>query len=142
MASDNRGPVGDAAKTGGATVGPEPADPRTIPLIREQLELLQTRTFSWQGEGWPGQPLEWRVEEREASPGDAAQRAWTSTLHLALPHLGELDAGIQLVGKTLQITINGKSLATVQALRASSQALREQVEASGLLLTSLEVQHE
>lgn len=132
----------EQASGGSSLSAKEPADPRTIPLIREQLELLQNRTVTWQGEGWPGQPLQWSVTEREADPGDTQQRAWHSSLDLQLPRLGDVRARLQLVGKTVQIVISGESMTTVLDLKASSNVLRDKLEAQGLVLAALEISHE
>jgi flagellar hook-length control protein FliK len=132
----------EPAKSGGTLAASEPADPRTIPLIREQLELLQNRTFTWQGEGWPGQPLKWQVEERDANPDEAGPRTWQSTLHLNLPRLGEVHAALRLAGKSLTIAITGSSASTAQELQTAVGKLREQLEAHNISLNAIEVQHD
>jgi len=136
------GAAPEPGKTGTPLSASEPADPRTIPLIREQLELLQNRTFTWQGEGWPGQPLKWQVEERDANPGEAGPRSWQSSLHLALPRIGEVHATLRLAGKSLNIAITGSSTAAVQELQTAAGKLREQLEAHGLSLNAFEVQND
>lgn len=86
--------------------------------------------------------MEWQVAEREAEGGEPMARAWTSTLHLDLPRLGSVHAGIQLIGKTVQVTVTGATPASVQELRAAANFLRDRLEASGLQPTSLEFGNE
>lgn len=35
----------------------------TIPLIRQQLDLLATGQFRWSGQAWSGARLDWTIEE-------------------------------------------------------------------------------
>jgi hypothetical protein len=37
--------------------------PATVPLVRQQLDLLATGQFRWTGEAWPGARLDWTIEQ-------------------------------------------------------------------------------
>ena len=65
-----RAPAGEPA---GNT---QPFDPQTLTQIRSQLDVIEQRQILWQGQAWPGQALEWRIEEppheRDGARGDPA----------------------------------------------------------------------
>jgi len=119
----------------------EPADGRTHHLIREQLALLQTGRFSWQGEAWPGQELAWGVGEREAEGGAAGGREWETSLALELPRLGPVRATLRLRGGNLQLDLQASQASTAAALENGSAELRGALEGTGLRLTELTVHH-
>jgi hypothetical protein len=68
--------------------------PATIPLVRQQLDVLATQQFRWTGEVWPGAKLDWTIEpEREqrarsGEAGDDPEQTWRTRVTLALPTLG------------------------------------------------------
>ena len=41
----------------------QPLDPQVLGQIRSQLDVIEQRQIVWQGQAWPGQALEWRIEE-------------------------------------------------------------------------------
>ena len=116
-------------------------------LLRLQLDALEQRRLSWQGELWPGQPLEWRIEERqdrepEAGSGEeGARRAWQSVLRLDLPALGRLEATLQLAGDRLQVAIRAADAESAAALREQRDALAAALEAAGIAPDLLTVRH-
>ena len=62
----------------------------------------------WRGELWPGQPLQWEIaaEERPGGqPGEEAAPEWRTTLRLALPHLGAVDAELRLSGEKVGLAM-------------------------------------
>ncbi|MGE8639143.1 MAG: flagellar hook-length control protein FliK, partial [Achromobacter sp.] len=58
-------------------------------LVRQQLDVLANQSLTWQGEAWPGTPMEWEVE-RDPYGGDpdSATPTWATRLKLDLPRLG------------------------------------------------------
>lgn len=119
----------------------ELADPRSIPLIREQLEFLQNRTFVWQGEGWPGQKMEWTVSDREAESRNQADRSWKSSIRLLLPNLGEVNVSIDLKGKTVAFKIQSASESIGNRLSDAREELISSLENHNMRVANVEIRH-
>jgi hypothetical protein len=120
----------------------EIADSRTLPLVRQQLNLLNSGVLLWQGEAWQGQPMEWEVEEREAHPEQGEERGWRTTLRLDLPNLGRVAAVINLEGKDLSLSLCAGSTDSASLLGARTSDLRERLEAVGIEVKGVAVRHE
>jgi hypothetical protein len=123
-----------------------PAALDAAPLIRLQLDTLEQRSVSWQGELLPGQAMQWEVREQErdqAAPVQTpAERAWQSTVRLELPALGAVAGNLQLQGGRLQLTLRAQDAGSADLLRASSGELALALEAAGLPLDLMTVRHE
>lgn len=120
------------------------ADPRIMPIVREQLATLQTGQLLFQGELFPGQPLEWRVAEREADGKqgqDSDETPWETSLALSLPHLGKVGASLTLRGTQVSLQLEVDRSGTAQLLEEGRGELVEQLAAAGLSTQSLEVRH-
>jgi len=142
------------ASTQNATVTPPPTAapnenpvPRElVPLVQQQLNGLATQNFVWQGQVWPGQSMWWEIsgdtDDAQASPDVDSARPWQTRLKLDLPALGGIDVTLRLgAGGALAVSVSAEKAASEATLRDSSQALREQLEAAGLTLTQLRVDH-
>ncbi len=119
--------------------------PREItPLVQQQLDGLANQNFAWQGQIWPGQQMWWEIGEDQtnnAASDDQATR-WQTRLKLQLPMLGDVEATLQLQpGGSVGISVTTGSTNSESLLRESADALRTQMEAAGLNLTQLLVQH-
>jgi hypothetical protein len=68
------------------------ADNRTLPLVKEQLLLLNSGVLTWRGEAWPGQGMELAITQQEQEEGEDEVEA---KLSLALPHLGGVEAKLR-----------------------------------------------
>jgi hypothetical protein len=119
-------------------------DVDTARLIAQQLGVLEQGQVNWKGECWPGQPLQWQVQED--SGGNAggtaegeAKRSWNSTLRLELPRLGKVNATIQLVGNDVRIQLQVAEPGTAQVLRQGGPALADAVAAAGSRLEQIAV---
>ncbi|MFS0753566.1 flagellar hook-length control protein FliK [Noviherbaspirillum sp. 1P10PC] len=116
------------------------------PLIRLQLETLEQRGVSWQGELLPGQAMQWEVREQardqSATAQPPAERAWQSTVRLELPALGAVAGSLQLQGGRLQLTLRAQDGGSAALLRASGGELASALEAAGLPLDLMAVRHE
>lgn len=67
---------------------------------------------------------------------------WQTRLKLSLPALGGIDAVLHLKpGGDIAVTLTADSEASEARLRSDTDALRSQLEAAGLNLTHLLVQH-
>lgn len=116
----------------------EPVHPAAAPLVRQQLETLDTRQVVWQGEIWPGQTLRWTIEEGEAgSEGTDPPRAWVTRLALDLPALGEVQALLRLDATGVQIELEVAAPGTRAQLAAHADALRSGFARAGLKLAQV-----
>lgn len=120
------------------------ADPRTMPIIKEQLATLQTGHLLFQGELFPGQPMEWRVAERE-SGGHREQEQesvpWETSVSLTLPGLGLVDASLILNGTQVSVRLTAGRSATAQLLGEGKGELVDQLAAAGLDTQTIEIRH-
>ena len=120
-----------------------PALPGPVATVLErQIEAVATQQVLWTGELWPGQRLEWRVEERgPAAPGElAASVPWRTRLKLDLPGLGEVDARLELAGAALRLSVSAGRGDAAPALRGAEHDLQAALEAHGLHLLGFRVE--
>ncbi|GAA5234003.1 hypothetical protein FOZ76_09645 [Verticiella sediminum] len=109
--------------------------PEAAPLVRQQLETLANGQFAWQGEAWPGTPMDWEVGEEPRQPDDDGTPAWATRLRLHLPHLGEIEVRMRLSGNQVLLRLGAAdSSATLQA---ASSDLRERMLEAGLIVSDL-----
>jgi hypothetical protein len=115
-------------------------DQRVAAQVRAQIESLDARQILWQGQAWPGQPLEWRVDEPPQDPAHSeAPPSWTSHLRLVLPHLGEITADLALTGDTLRVRLTAQEATTRAALAAAQPMLGDALEQGRIHLTAFSV---
>lgn len=134
----------DAPGASGSSSAPAPGTPVSgihqdlTVLVRQQLDVLANQALTWQGEAWPGTPMEWEVE-REPYGGDpdSAVPTWATRLKLDLPRLGLVDARLNLAGD--QIVLQLVAPHSAAEINDSSDQLRARLLASGLTLSHLVV---
>lgn len=129
-----------------ATLGRNPAatviPPDLTPLVQQQLDALATQNFVWQGQVWPGQTMEWAIEE---SPGrdrseEGSNEQWRTSLRLTLPNLGTVNATLQLRSSSeLELALTADSDTARQQLSTAVPALDKRLGDSGLRLTAFRV---
>lgn len=107
-------------------------------LVRQQLDVLANQSLTWQGEAWPGTPMEWEVE-RDPYGGDpdSATPTWATRLKLDLPRLGLVDARLNLAGD--QIVLQLVAPLAAGEINDASDQLRSRLLAAGLTLSNLAV---
>ncbi|MGF6569826.1 hypothetical protein ABH945_001937 [Paraburkholderia sp. GAS333] len=117
--------------------------PATVPLVRQQLDLLATGQFRWTGEAWPGARLDWTIEqdgdEWDRSGGGAASeddQPWRTRLTLSLPTLGTVDAELTLTGTRLVARVQA-SPGGAARLVTQGESFRERLAAAGIELNGL-----
>lgn len=116
----------------------------TIPLVRQQLDLLATQQFRWTGEVWPGAKLDWTIEperERRGPAGDLdddAQLSWRTRVTLALPTLGTVDAELVLNGTQLLVRVQA-SAGGAARLSSGGAAFGRRLQAAGIELAGLQI---
>jgi hypothetical protein len=143
-----------SSATQGATRGEASADPpaslasslhpATLPIVRQQLDLLATDQFRWIGEVWPGARLDWLIEPDDtrgrdpgaADPGDGI--AWRTRLTLALPSLGMVDADLTLNGEQITARLRANETGAAR-LSSHGEQLRQRLAAAGLQLSGLSI---
>jgi hypothetical protein len=112
-----------------------------LPQVRAQLETLDARQILWQGHAWPGQPMEWRVDEPpEHAPNNEGPIAWTTRVRLTLPRIGEITADLVLAGETLRLRLASSDATSQAALRAGQGALAEALEQAGIQLSAFRIE--
>ncbi|KXB30463.1 hypothetical protein AT959_14115 [Dechloromonas denitrificans] len=120
--------------------------PRDLtPIVQQQLDALATQNYAWQGQIWPGQQMQWEITENpdnaRSADSEAAGR-WQTRLKLTLPMLGGIDTVLRLrPNGEVDISMTTDSENSESRLRQGATALRTQMEAAGLNLTQLLVQH-
>jgi len=113
-------------------------------MIKEQLATLQTGQLFFQGELFPGQPMEWRIKDREGRghrQGQEQGTPWETSLALTLPNLGQVKASLSLNGTSVSLKIEADNEATVRLMDESQCELQDQLLAAGLEPGSIVVQH-
>ncbi|WP_449192511.1 flagellar hook-length control protein FliK [Thauera sp.] len=139
-----------AAQARGAALADEAAPVRTapipdrlIPIVHQQLDALATQQYVWHGQAWPGQAVEWRIEDPERDDGSAEEETahgWDSTLRLTLPRLGGVEAQLHLNGKQVALRLRADEADTLVALDAGAATLASALEAVDLRLSGLIVE--
>lgn len=135
-------------KAGSLSAAETALDPRTLPIVKEQLATLQTGQLLFQGELLPGMAMQWRVKEREeGETGGKNERkkgesAWETTLSLTLPRLGAVDAAILLEGSRVSARLKVSSGESAALLTEGLAGLQEQLSAADLEAGELTVDHE
>jgi hypothetical protein len=137
--------AGTGAETKAATAASSALrlPPDLQPLVQQQLEAAATQQIAWRGEIWPGQTLQWEIEEedlqRQAAGGAEEPAEWKTTLRLALPQLGEVSATLRLTAAGVGISFSTAAGATAQALRARQEELASVLGAAGVPLLAMTV---
>jgi hypothetical protein len=116
--------------------------PSTIPLVRQQLELLATDQFRWSGEAWPGAAFEWEIEPEDhggqSQDGGGPDRAWRTRVTISLPLLGTVDADLVLTGTFLVVRVKASEDGGAR-LFADGEHFRQQLDAAGIQLAGFSV---
>ncbi|MBB5421019.1 flagellar hook-length control protein FliK [Paraburkholderia atlantica] len=119
--------------------------PATVPLVRQQLDLLATGQFRWTGEAWPGARLDWTIEqdgdEWDRSGGGLASeddQPWRTRLTLSLPTLGTVDAELTLVGTRLTARVQASPRGAAR-LAMQGDGFRQRLAAAGIELQGLTI---
>lgn len=112
-------------------------------LAGKQLHMLEGAPFSWQGFAWPGQWMEWLVEERQQGGddegGEEANPEWVTELRLVLPRMGSIHAHIGLQGDRLSVRLAAENQVARDEMRAALPWLVKGLEVAGLRPFSLNV---
>jgi hypothetical protein len=118
-----------------------------VKLVSLQLDTLEQRRIMWQGELFPGQPLEWEISDdtpkrNTEDPNEQPQQSWQSTVRFSLPTLGAVSATIRLTGAHVQVNVRTVNEQTATALRTHGNMLADALGAAGTTLDSLLVKQD
>ncbi len=111
-----------------------------VKLISLQLDTLEQRRIMWQGELFPGQPLEWEISDDtpEQKPDQSEpEKSWNSTVRFTLPSMGSVSATIRLTGDHVQVQVNTNNEGTASTLRNHGKLLADALDSAGTTLDSL-----
>ncbi|MGZ5199584.1 MAG: flagellar hook-length control protein FliK [Telluria sp.] len=122
-----------------------PAEPEAAQLINLQLGAHEQGQVAWQGQLWPGQPMQWEIS-RDAPHGEPGQAGgdepgppWQSRLQLRLPALGDVRATIVLSGDRVAMRLEPGQHDAAALLQAHAQQLVDALAAAGTPLTALAI---
>lgn len=123
----------------------EGSDPRTLAMVKEQLASLQTGQLLFHGELFPGQPMEWRIKDREGRgrSGSEEQQTtpWETSLALTLPQLGRVEVALSLNGTRLDLVIGAEHEGTASLMEEERGELHGQLLAAGFDPGNIVVKH-
>ena len=108
----------------------------TAHTINLQLNTLEQHRIEWHGELWPGQQLEWEINEdtpRQKQHGDAGQSeaSWQSVVRFNLPKLGKITASIHLADGHVQARVSTASVDSASTLKAHGDELANALDSAG-----------
>ncbi|KXU89605.1 flagellar hook-length control protein FliK [Paraburkholderia monticola] len=137
--------AGEAGSSQSAQAMAAAVHPATVPLVRQQLDLLATGQFRWTGEAWPGARLDWTIEqdgdEWDRSGGGLASeddQPWRTRLTLSLPTLGTVDAELTLTGMRLSARVQASPRGAAR-LATQGDDFRQRLMAAGIELQGLTI---
>ncbi len=125
---------------GGLTVR-DPVHPMAQPIVQQQLDTLETRQIVWQGQVWPGQQMDWRIDEdgsQSTHDGENAPR-WRTQLHLEMPTLGGVTAKLTMDGRGIRVDFSADRSQTAERMRSDIANLAQSMQDAGLKVTGLKV---
>jgi flagellar hook-length control protein FliK len=132
--------AGQTAKQSAADF--EAPDNQTLPVIKQQLEILNNGQFVWQGEAWRGQNLEWTISKEPPQKHLRKARGWNTELRFDLPKLGAIGATFKLTGNQLTLSFSAASTSTAEKMNANSEEHINALKNSGMELSGVEVRHD
>jgi len=115
--------------------------------INQQLLTHEQGRIQWQGEAWPGQPMQWEIQRQserqsggQSNAGQDPTPVWRSSLKLRFAALGELAATITMVGQQVHLQLQTSDAASGATLRAQAELLQQSLAAAGIPLSSCHIQ--
>lgn len=117
-------------------------------LLPQQLALLETQHFSWQGQVWPNQNMQWHVwtnpikdsHEHEQEPSSSKQNAAkkiSSQLNINLPNLGQVSIHLEYQDEKMRVNILAENSQTKTLLKENSRYLVDTMQDQGQRLEGL-----
>lgn len=143
-------PATPAMRTAAGDVAVDPlARPLTVPerlmpIVQQQLDAMATQHYVWQGQAWPGQDIEWEIDDPgggEQSPDDEHAPHWTSHLRLTLPQLGAVEAQLVLSPAGVALRLITDDASSAEQLRSAHERLDGALAAANVPLIGFTVEH-
>lgn len=130
-----------------ARLGPGGAELTPAQMVNQQLHTHEQGRVQWNGEAWPGQPMQWEVkreqnQQRGGRPQQEAQsqeQVWRSGVRFRLPLLGKVAATVSVVGDQVHVQLNTDTDDAATTLRAYAGQFESAMAAAGALLSSLAI---
>ncbi len=118
-------------------------DPRTAPVVEQQLAALDSARVALQLESWAQQWMQWEIEERQPGAGREpdAPPSWNTQLRLELPQLGELKAALTLGSDGVRIRLEAASPASAALLHGHRASLQAALAAAGVPPAGIAIAH-
>lgn len=111
-----------------------------LPIVRQQLETLDTRHVVWNGLIWQDQPLEWKVAEEPGNPAATPdERRWITRIKLTLPRLGNISANLSVSVRGVTINLSAATSNTATALAARRTDLLQALDRAGVTALSIAI---
>ncbi|MDA3921253.1 MAG: flagellar hook-length control protein FliK [Salinisphaera sp.] len=125
--------AGQGSRLAGST------DNRLSAVVRQQMEVLSTGAFQWQGEVWPGVVLDWEIRETPDSTSDngaespAADQAadYTTSMRLVLPSLGEIEIRIAMHDQDVVVHAHAADDIARRLIGRDANTLRKRLREAG-----------
>jgi hypothetical protein len=112
-------------------------------LPAQQLNILENQRFTWHGEVWPGQTMDWDVykkeEQTQRQPVDEPTKPIFSEMTLHLPELGKVSARIGVVNGRLQVNLLSEDAQTLATFKRERPHLLAAMAANGQQVDALTV---
>lgn len=111
-------------------------------MVAQQLQVLEQQRVVWHGEVWPGQAMQWQVNERENSPQSSDEPVLNnlqSDLTLHLPNLGEVSVNITMINGRFSVRVQPGDAQALKAMQSSRSQLAMSLQSAGLKLDSLQI---
>jgi hypothetical protein len=128
-----------------ANAGPDLA---AAQMVNQQLHSQEHARVQWQGDAWPGQPMQWHIQREQREQGQqsggqddgaAPEQVWRSGVRFRFPLLGQVEASVTVVGGQIQIQVQTASEESAGTLRAYAERLESAMAAAGSPLSSLTI---
>lgn len=111
-------------------------------MVAQQLQVLEQQRVVWHGEVWPGQTMQWQVNEQENSAHSAdapVLNSLQSDLTLQLPRLGEVSVKITMVNGRFSVRVEPTETQALKEMQSGRSQLAMSLQSVGLKLESLQI---
>lgn len=138
-------PFVPAAPVAGPPAGRVPGE--IASLVQQQLDAITSHHVVWVGQIWPGQQMEWHIDEpvrhdeQRNGEGDDEGRAWNTSLKLTLPRMGAVHARLSVGKAGVTVALAADEPDSAQLLDAGQAGLASSFAAAGVALLGFAVEH-
>ncbi len=121
---------------------PSPATAKILPIVQQQLQVLETGQLCWRGEIWPDQTMEWVIHDRPENHYGVTEvpAHWKTHLRLQLPKLSEINATLIVDVRGVRVKLDASEQATTNLIKQEQMALASALSAAGLTVQAIEIE--